>query len=327
MFYYILAGLLFVVLIILFILNRTRKKSQIYSTSDIHLERLSLAFKGKILSVFSKADWKDIFIEELQDVFFGSDAGPIFTGKLISQLEDKIKFEELDTKEEVINGLREILFDIFAKAEKKPELDQPGKKIIIVLGVNGVGKTTTIGKLAHYYKQQGKEVLLSAADTYRAAADEQLKIWGNRAEVRVISQAPGADPGAVVFDSIKSFQARDYELLIIDTAGRLHNKDNLLRQLEKIFRVVNKAWGKPPDEVFLVIDSNTGQNAIQQTKIFYDNFNVTGIVLSKLDGTAKGGAVLSIMDSMKIPVVFVGVGEKLEDIKEFHPEEFINSFI
>ncbi len=311
----------------LLILNRVRKKAHIYSKSDIHLEKFSLAFKGKILSIFSKANWKDVFIEELQDVFLGSDAGPIFTGNIITQLEDKIELEELETKDEILNVIRSILFEIFKKAEKKTDNDEPGKKIIIVLGVNGVGKTTTIGKLAHYYKQKGKKVLLSAADTYRAAADEQLKIWGNRAEVRVISQDPGADPGAVVFDSIKSFEARDYEMLIIDTAGRLHNKDNLLRQLEKIFRVINKTWGKPPDEVFLVIDSNTGQNAIQQTKIFYDNFNVTGIILSKLDGTAKGGAVLSIMDSMKIPVVFIGVGEKLEDIQEFHPQEFIDSFI
>ncbi|MDD3626995.1 MAG: signal recognition particle-docking protein FtsY [bacterium] len=326
-YFYILAGCLAVVVVFLFILNRSRKKSQIYTSGDVKLQRITDSFKNKIISVFSKGNWREILIEELRSIFLESDAGPAFTERLLETIQKEIHDKKLEEKDQVIALIRSRLLEIMKGAERKSDFIGQGKKIILVLGVNGVGKTTTIGKLAYYLKENGKRVLLSAADTYRAAADEQLKVWGERAGVKVISQTPGADPGAVVYDSIESFKIKDYDHLIIDTAGRLHNKDNLIRQLEKVYRVINKTWARDPDETILVIDANTGQNALQQAEIFYKNFRVTGIILSKLDGTAKGGAVLSIMESLKIPVVFVGLGEKIDSLKEFHPDEFINSFI
>jgi len=326
-FTYVIAGILLLSVLFLFLLNSSRKKARIYTTGDVVLQQLSNSFKKKVLSVFSKGNWRENLIEDLRSILLESDAGPGFTDRLLSEIDREMHENNIEEKEKVIELIRGKLLDILKAAERKTDFTGPGKKVVLVLGVNGVGKTTTIGKLAFYLKEKRKSVLLSAADTYRAAADEQLKVWGERAGVKVISQTPGADPGAVVFDSIESFKKKDYDVLIIDTAGRLHNKDNLIRQLEKIYRVVNKAWARDPDETILVIDANTGQNALQQAEIFYRNFKVTGIILSKLDGTSKGGAVLSIMESLKIPVIFAGTGEKIESLREFHSEEFINSFI
>lgn len=324
-YFLIFGGVALIFFTAIFLVLNKRKKTK--SHDEVHLTRLSISFKDRILSIFSKENWRDTFFEELRTIFLESDAGPEFTEYLLKNLNGKIKHDQLDSKEEIIESLREILLGILSEAEAGNDIWSSEKQVVLILGVNGVGKTTSIGKLAHYLKKQGKQVLLSAADTYRAAADEQLKVWGKRAGVRVISQNPGADPGAVVFDSIESFKSRQEDILLVDTAGRLHNKDNLIRQLQKIFRVIDKAWGNKPEHIILVIDANTGQNALQQARVFFENFQVSGIILSKLDGTAKGGAVLSIMHHLKIPVLYVGLGEKITDIKPFHPREFIDSFI
>jgi fused signal recognition particle receptor len=197
--------------------------------------------------------------------------------------------------------------------------------IILVVGVNGVGKTTTIGKLAYNFKNANKSVVIGAADTFRAAANEQLEIWADRAGVDIVKQAQGADPAAVTFDTVKSAQSKNKDVVIIDTAGRLHTKGNLMQELEKITRVIKKLKPEGPDEVYLVLDATTGQNAIMQAKEFTKVANVTGIVLTKLDGTAKGGVVIPIVDELQIPVRFIGVGEKIDDLQVFNPQEFVEA--
>ena len=202
-----------------------------------------------------------------------------------------------------------------------------GPHVILVVGVNGVGKTTSIAKLANRYKGQGLKVMLGAADTFRAAAVDQLKVWGERVGVEVVSQGMGADPAAVAFDTLQAAVGREADLVIVDTAGRLHNKVNLMNELGKIKRVMSKVVPEAPHEVWLVLDGSTGQNALEQAKRFTEVTDVTGLVLTKLDGTAKGGVVLAISDQLKVPVRFVGVGEKMEDLQEFHPMEFVDSLL
>lgn len=231
--------------------------------------------------------------------------------------------------------LREEVLGLITKDDSSTMTDATGYEItrgdgphvILVVGVNGVGKTTSIAKLAHRYKSQGFQVVLGAADTFRAAAVDQLKIWGERVGVEVVSQGMGADPAAVSYDTLQAAVKREADLVIVDTAGRLHNKVNLMNELGKIKRVMSKVLPAAPHEVWLVLDGSTGQNALEQAKRFAEVTDVTGLVLTKLDGTAKGGVVLAISDQLKVPVRFVGVGEKMEDLQEFQPMEFVDSLL
>jgi fused signal recognition particle receptor len=255
-------------------------------------------------------------LEELEMLLIQADVGVKTTENLIKKLRDSKKIKDFSTlKEALKQELKNIL-----NIENIPSKDP---KVILTVGVNGVGKTTTIAKLAYKFKRENKKVALVAADTFRAAGIEQLKIWGDRIGVEVIKQTPGADPAAVVFDSLNFAQAKNIDILIIDTAGRLHTKKNLMEELKKIKRVIDRKIPLHNQDVFLIIDGTLGQNAVIQAKIFKEAIGITGIILTKLDGTAKGGIIFSIVEEFKVPVRYVGIGEKIEDIKEFNPEEFV----
>ncbi len=290
-------------------------------TKDSLLKRISRAVAGK-----SRVD--DEFLDELEEILIGSDVGIDTTVKIIKRLEQRVaKDKYLNTselnnilKEEIINLLQENPASNFSTDYKTAD----GKPyVILVVGVNGVGKTTTIGKLAYKFKQAGKKVLLGAADTFRAAAIEQLEIWAKRAGVDIVKQQPGADPAAVAYDTLNSAIAKGYDIVIIDTAGRLHNKKNLMEELAKIKRVMKKLIPDAPHEVLLVLDASTGQNAFQQAKEFLNFTDVDAIALTKLDGTAKGGVVLGISDTFQIPIKYIGTGEKIEDIQFFDRKAFV----
>ena len=251
--------------------------------------------------------------------------------KILGRLRKRARFEAYAEVDELYAMLREEIGGLFSESEQPSagvalsDSDQP--HVIMVVGVNGVGKTTSIGKLAWRYKQAGKRVLLGAADTFRAAAIDQLKIWSERAGVDIIAQHMGADPAAVAFDTLEAAVARNSEVVIIDTAGRLHNKRGLMEELTKIRRVMDRIIPGAPHEVLLVLDGSTGQNAVEQAKHFTSATDVTGLVLTKLDGTAKGGVVLAISDQLSIPVRFIGIGEKMEDLQDFQVMEFIDSLL
>jgi fused signal recognition particle receptor len=287
------------------------------------LQKISRAISGK-----SKVD--DEVLDNLEEVLISSDVGVETTVKIIERIQKRIardkyvNSEELQLilRDEIANLLEENntgdVADFASIANKKPY-------VIMVVGVNGVGKTTTIGKLAYQFRKAGKKVLLGAADTFRAAAVEQLVIWSQRAGVEIVKQAMGADPAAVAFDTINSAAANDFDIVIIDTAGRLHNKVNLMNELTKIKRVMQKVVPDAPHEVLLVLDGSTGQNAFEQAKQFTKATDVTALALTKLDGTAKGGVVIGISDQFKIPVRYIGIGEGIEDLHVFDKHEFVNS--
>lgn len=261
------------------------------------------------------------FFEELEAVLISADIGNQVVQKLLMLIKSAAKEKKITQPEEIIPFIQEQITEILAKDLQGTRIS--GKPtVILVVGVNGVGKTTTIGKLGNYYNLLGYKVMFAAADTFRAAASEQLGIWAERANANLIKQGEGADPAAVVFDALQAAKARNVDVLFIDTAGRLHNKDNLMKELEKIYRVIKREIPEAPHETFLVLDATTGQNALNQAKVFAEVANVTGIVLTKLDGTAKGGIVLGIKEQTNIPVKWIGVGEKLQDFRPFNPEEF-----
>ena len=272
-----------------------------------------------VLKSYTKVD--EDLLEELEEILITADVGVNTTMDIIDKLRDKIKENKitnpLDVKEELKNIIEDILINENSKlnVEKSPT-------IILMVGVNGVGKTTTIGKLANRYKQEGKKVLLAAGDTFRAAAIEQLEVWAGRSNVDIIKHQEGADPGAVIFDAIKAAKARKIDLLICDTAGRLHNKANLMNELGKVFKIVDREFPNANKEVLLVVDATTGQNAVAQAKIFKEVADITGIVLTKLDGTAKGGVVLAVKSEVDVPVKLIGVGEKVEDLQDFNAKAF-----
>ena len=254
-----------------------------------------------------------------------SDMGMATAEKLLSQLRKELKAQGINTRTEA----RKVMIKLLAEA-MKPEtefLPNADNAVIMIVGVNGVGKTTSIGKLASMYKAEGKSVMLAAADTFRAAAAEQLTVWAERADVPIVKHGEGADPAAVVFDSIASFKAKKCNLLICDTAGRLHNKVNLMNELSKMRRVISRELPDAPVEVLLVLDATTGQNAIAQAKAFGENAGLTGIILTKLDGTAKGGVVVAVKDELGLPVRFVGVGEGIDDLQPFDAETFAEALI
>lgn len=271
-----------------------------------------------VLKSFTTID--EELYEELEEALIMADIGVETSVEIIDRLRQRVKEEKVHEVSEVKNLIVSIISDMLK--EDKSELVLSSPSVILVIGVNGVGKTTTIGKLANNYKKQGKSVILAAADTFRAAAIDQLEIWGERNGVPVIKHQENSDPGAVVFDAVQSAKARKADILICDTAGRLHNKKNLMDELAKIFKIISREYPEAQQEVFLVLDATTGQNALQQAKLFKEAAGITGLVLTKLDGTAKGGIIIAIKNELKIPVRYVGVGEGIDDLQPFDEDEF-----
>ena len=270
---------------------------------------------------FTKID--EEFFGELEEILITCDIGVSTSQKICENLRIKVKEKGITEPSEIKNEMKEIIIEMLG--EDKP-LDLSSKpSVIVVIGVNGAGKTTTIGKLSAQLKASGKKVIVAAADTFRAAAIDQLEVWTNRSEVELIKHAEGSDPASVVFDGISAAKARNADVLICDTAGRLHNKKNLMNELQKISKIINTQCDGCSVETLLVLDATTGQNAVNQTKQFMDVADITGIVLTKLDGTAKGGIVISITDELKIPVKLIGVGEQIDDLQAFNGVEFANA--
>ncbi len=267
----------------------------------------------------------DDLFEELEDVLISADVGPAFTYDLIDNIKSIVKRQDLDSPEVLRKAMEKSMMDILK--EREAPLCIPRNKLftIMVLGVNGTGKTTTIGKMAHRFKKDGLSVMLVAADTFRAAAIEQLEIWSQRIDVPLIKQKSGADPSAVVFDAIHSAKSRKIEVMIIDTAGRLHTKVNLMDELKKTKRIMERELPGSPHETLLVLDATTGQNAVSQVKIFNEEVGVTGIALTKLDGTAKGGIIIRIAHELNIPIRYIGIGEGIDDLRRFNSEEFVKA--
>lgn len=289
-------------------------KQSLSKTRESISEQVNNVFK-----VFVKVD--EEFFEELEDALILSDMGVETTEYIIDELRDRAKSKRLTDSEDVKEELKNIIGDILTEQDVLMNVNTT-PSVILVIGVNGVGKTTSIGKLATYYKNQGKKVMLAAADTFRAAAIDQLDIWAKRSGVDIIKQAENSDPAAVVFDACNAATARGVDILICDTAGRLHNKKNLMAELNKISRVIEREIPNASKEILLVLDASTGQNALSQAKLFSEAAEITGIILTKLDGTAKGGVVVPISREQHIPVKFVGVGEQIDDLQEFNPYDF-----
>ena len=275
-----------------------------------------------VLKSYTKVD--EELLEELEEILITADVGVNTTMDIIDKLRDEIKENKITEPIEVKEALKNIIEEILTNENSTLNVEK-SPTIILMVGVNGVGKTTTIGKLANRYKQEGKKVLLAAGDTFRAAAIEQLEVWASRSNVDIIKHQEGADPGAVVFDAIKAAKARKVDLLICDTAGRLHNKANLMNELGKVFKIVDREFPEANKEVLLVVDATTGQNAVVQAKTFKEVADITGIVLTKLDGTAKGGVVLAVKSEVDVPVKLIGVGEKVEDLQDFDAKAFSNA--
>ncbi len=277
----------------------------------------------QLVSVKRKID--DRLLEELEEILITSDVGVKTTRQLLDKVTEKVKRKELEDADHLKKTLQEEMFLILRQQEKSLDLSAARPFIILVIGVNGTGKTTTISKMAQKFNGQGKSVLLVAGDTFRAAAIEQLEIWGQRVGCEVIKHQSGSDPSAVVFDALKAGKARGSDIIIVDTAGRLHTKVNLMEELKKIKRVMAREFPHSPHEVLLVLDATTGQNAISQAKMFNKEVGVTGIALTKLDGTAKGGILVSISDELKIPIRYIGIGEKADDLREFSARDFVDA--
>ena len=270
------------------------------------------------------AEIDDDFLDELEMILLSADVGAKTTEKLIEAVRQAARKKEIKGTEDVVPFLKKYLTQMLTEEGQRTRISGT-PTVILVVGVNGVGKTTTIGKLANYFHLLNYKVMIAAADTFRAAASEQLEIWGKRAGCDVIKHAEGADPAAVVFDAMKAAIARKADILFIDTAGRLHNKANLMNELEKIHRVIKREIPEAPHETFLVLDATTGQNAIMQAKVFTETANVTGVVLTKLDGTAKGGVVIAIREELGLPVKWIGVGEGIMDFRPFESEKFVDA--
>jgi len=268
-------------------------------------------------------------IEDIEDILIQADLGISITEKIVSQLKEKIRLHKLTSSEQVFSALENIILTILRDEYKDVEsIDfNPHEKpyVVLFVGVNGVGKTTSIAKCAQRYKNNGKKVLLVAGDTFRAAAIEQLELWAKRIGVAIIGQEYGSDPSSVIFNAMQSAKAHSYDVVLIDTAGRLHTKINLMRELEKIKRTIQKHIPEAPHQVLLVIDATTGQNGVQQAKKFLESIPIDGIILTKLDGTAKGGVALGIKDSLQIPIKAIGVGEQMNDLKDFDATEFVKA--
>ena len=294
-----------------------RLKDGVQKTRKTFTERIEVL-------VGMSAEIDDDFLDELEMILLSADVGAKTTEKLIEAVRQAARKKEIKGTEDVVPFLKKYLTQMLTEEGQRTRISGT-PTVILVVGVNGVGKTTTIGKLANYFHLLNYKVMIAAADTFRAAASEQLEIWGKRAGCDVIKHAEGADPAAVVFDAMKAAIARKADILFIDTAGRLHNKANLMNELEKIHRDIKREIPEAPHETFLVLDATTGQNAIAQAKVFTETANVTGVVLTKLDGTAKGGVVIAIREELGLPVKWIGVGEGIMDFRPFEPEKFVDA--
>lgn len=295
------------------------------------LEKTRTSLVSKLVSLVQGRKIDDQLLLEIEEILLTSDVGVQTSLAIMDSLKLKVKETKLENAEEIIDLLKVQIAQILIESPSA-SLDRayeiPNDKtphVIMMIGVNGVGKTTTIGKLANNYKKNGKKVLIGAADTFRAAANEQLEVWANRAGVEIVQQKHGADPAAVAFDTLQAGIKREADVIIIDTAGRLHNKSNLMTELEKITRVLKKLKSDAPNDVFLALDATTGQNAVQQAKEFSKVAPITGLVLTKLDGTAKGGVIIAIAHELKIPVRYIGVGESIDDLQPFEPVRFVEA--
>ncbi len=277
----------------------------------------------KLFEVFKAKELNDEFYEELEMALIAADMGVTATEQIIGELKDQVFAKKITSPEGARDLLRQILIDSIDY--EIPEYTYP--LLILVAGVNGVGKTTAIGKLANYFKSQGKSVVVAAADTFRAAASEQLEIWAERAGVRIVKHEEGSDPAAVVFDAIASAKAKGTDVILVDTAGRLHNKKNLMNELSKINRVIDRELPNADRRNYIVLDATTGQNAVSQVEVFDEAIDIDGIILTKLDGTAKGGVVMAISAEYEMPVVYIGVGEKIDDLLPFNATEFVNAIL
>ncbi|GAV12067.1 MULTISPECIES: signal recognition particle-docking protein FtsY [Paenibacillus] len=300
------------------------------SVTNIFKEGLEKTRKGlveKVTELITRRKKIDeAFYEELEEILIGADVGVTTVMNLIDELRDEVKKRKIEEAAELQPVLSEKLVGLLRGDDtSKLNMNPNGMTVILFVGVNGVGKTTTIGKLAHRFKQEGKSVLLAAGDTFRAGAIEQLEVWGQRAGVDVIKQQAGSDPAAVMFDAVQAAKQRNVDVLLCDTAGRLQNKSNLMEELNKIFRVIQREVPDAPHEVLMVLDATTGQNALNQAKLFGEKSGVTGLVLTKLDGTAKGGIVIAIRQELNLPVKLVGLGEKMGDLQEFDSEQFVHA--
>ena len=289
-------------------------KEGLKKTKDKIAYSLNKLFTGGVLN--------DDFYDELEEILLTSDVGAETTERILDELRDVIDEKMITDRAQAKEELKQIMIDILEENEL-PEYEYP--LIILVAGVNGVGKTTAIGKLAKMFKNQKHDVLLVAADTFRAAAADQLTVWAERAGVRIVRQSEGADPGAVVFDALKSAKSRGNDVILIDTAGRLHNKKNLIEELKKIERIIDREMPEAMKLNYIVLDATTGQNAIAQVEVFDEAVNTDGIILTKLDGTAKGGVVLALAGKEEVPVVYIGVGEGIDDLQDFDAKQFIDA--
>ena len=289
------------------------------------LKKTRTGFLGNIVNALTGAEITDDLYDDLEEQLILADVGADVALHLVERLREAVKSQHLHTGDQAMDALREILQE---EMEPAGEMDLSGKPaVILVIGVNGVGKTTSIAKLAHYYREQGRRVMLAAGDTFRAAASEQLDIWAGRAGVPIVKAGEGADPAAVIFDTVKSAEARGYDMVIADTAGRLHNKANLMAELSKISRSVRKAAPEASLETLLVLDAITGQNAISQAREFCKAADASGVILTKLDGTAKGGCVVAVKQRLGLPVRFIGVGEAIDDLLPFDAAGFVEELL
>jgi len=289
------------------------------------LEKTRTGFFQNILNTLTNCQIDDDLYNDLEEQLILADVGPVCAVRLVDELRDEVEKNHLKTGEEALDALRGIICQELTP--RYPMELEGSPAVILVIGVNGVGKTTTIAKLAHLYKEQGKRVMLAAGDTFRAAASEQLELWADRAGVPLVQAGQGADPAAVIFDAVKSATAKGYDMVIADTAGRLHNKKGLMDELGKISRSVKKASPEASLEVLLVLDAITGQNAISQAEEFCRAAGATGVVLTKLDGTPKGGCAVSVWENLGLPIRFIGVGEKIDDLMPFDAQTFVESLL
>ena len=307
--------------------KKEKKEGRFYERLRQGLSKTRSGLTGRMDQlILGKKEIDSDLLDELEEILFTSDLGVATTQELIDLVQGAVARKELGDPEKLRDALKENIRAFLQIPEVERKNPGPGEPLIImVIGVNGVGKTTTIGKAAHNFKAQGKEVMLVAADTFRAAAIEQLGIWGERVDAEVIKQKTGSDPSAVVFDAISAAQARDMDVVLIDTAGRLHTKTNLMDELEKVQRVAGRKLPGAPHEVWLVLDATTGQNALSQAEMFHKALGVSDIILTKLDGTAKGGIVVGICHQLGLPIRFIGIGERLDDLRPFDVEDFVKA--
>jgi len=307
--------------------KRDEKKEGFFQKFKQKLSKTRDSITGRLDRIFfGKKEITEEILDEIEEILFTSDIGVETAQNLIDTIRRKVNRKELKDLNKLKLALKEEILN-FLETPPKKEIIYPKDEplVIMMVGVNGVGKTTTIGKLAYQMHKEGKKVLLVAADAFRAAAVEQLSIWAERAGAELVKKDEGTDPSAVVFDSIDIAKKKGFDVIIIDTAGRLHTKKNLMEELKKIKRVCNKKLAGAPHEIWLVLDATTGQNAISQAKMFHDTLQLTGIILTKLDGTAKGGVIVGISHQLKIPVIFVGIGEAIDDLKPFEPKWFVDA--